>query len=1142
MGWGQTRNPNRRLVIATIAAIVGAWGLPATPASAAVSTPVPVATFTVTNANDSGPGSLRQAIFDANGHSGFDLIAFAIGSGPQTISPLSGLPAITDPTIVDGATQPGFAGSPIIELNGASTGPFTTGIIVTAGGSTIRGLVINRFPGNGVFLGEGGGNVVEVNFIGTDLSGHIAQRNGANGLVVLGPSTNNLIGGTGEQSRNVIAASGDKGIVIAQGGSANIIGNFLGTDAFGAIALPNHFWGVGIESSNGSHVIANIISGNGVSGVKIEGGSSGNVLERNLIGTNGAGTAGLANGTWGILIDGAQNNMIGPGNVISGNGLDGIVINGPQSTGNVVAGNLVGTDVTGTRALGNGRIGVYLPFATHNTIGGTTATARNVISGNPADGVNIGGDANIVQGNYIGTDITGTHAIGNDTGVFLYQGADNVVGGATAAARNLISGNLLGVNIGGGRATGNRVQGNYIGTDVLGAQPLGNGYGITVYMGLNTIGGDQPGAGNVISGNQFEGIQIVACGGNVVQGNYIGTDGTGTAALQNGDAGVSLVDAFNNLIGGHTAGARNVISGNAYPGVQMYGSGGATGNRVEGNYIGTDRTGSAPIPNGFTGVLLEDASNNTVGPGNVISGNMYPGVELSRPATTANHVMGNFIGTDAAGAHALANGGFGISVDGASANLIGGSSAAERNVIAGNGMSGIGLNGAGPGNTVEGNYIGTDVSGTAPIPNQAFGIGIADSPSTAVTGNVIAANAYDGIYIVGTASNHTTVQGNMIGTDRTGARAMGNGSSGITVESSTDTLIGGTSSGTRNIISGNGADGVFIFGDQSTRNLVQGNYVGTDSTGTSAIANGFVGVQVDNGTGNYVGGTAAGAGNLVSGNANNGVQIDFSPGPNYVLGNLIGTDRTGTAALGNGSGPGNGTFGIWVGDAAGTVIGGATPAARNVISGNHADGVALFGTNTIYTQVQGNFIGVDASGSSALGNHGNGIIIDANASDNNISGNVIANNDFNGVVVWFGVRDSIRANSIYSNVGMGIDLNNDGVTLNDRGDVDGGADNSQNFPVLSRVVGTPANLVVEGTIDTPNPQTVTIEIYANASPDPGTDYSGYGEGQTLIATVKPNSSGRFAVVLPPVPKGTVISATATDAQGNTSEFALDKIT
>ena len=1024
---------------------------------------------TVTNANDAGPGSVRDAIVYANGHNGLDTITFGIDSGPQSIALQSGLPPITNPAIVDATTQPGYAGAPIIELNGSAAG-VATGLLVSAGSSTLRGFVINRFHGDGIFLGLGSGNVVQGSYIGTDMAGASASPNEGNGVVVLGPSTDNLIGGTGPGARNVISASGDKGIVIAQGGSATVVGNFIGTDAFGAIGLPNHFWGVGIESSNGSRISGNVISGNGVSGVKIEGGSQGNVFDHNKIGTNTGGTAALANGTWGVLINGASNNTIGPGNVISGNGQDGVVINDQQSSGNVVAGNLIGTDATGTQAIGNGRIGVYLPFATHNTIGGTTPAARNVISGNPSDGINIGGEANTVQGNYIGTDITGMHALGNETGVFLYQGANNLVGGPTAGERNLIAANRFsGVNIGGGSATGNVVQGNYIGTDVTGGQPLGNQQGVTVFMGLNTI------AGNVISANQYEGVLIVSCGGNVVKGNIIGSDRTGTVAIGNGDSGVNLQNAFNNLIGGAGPEARNVISGNTYPGIEISGSE-ATGNVVAGNFIGTDGSGTAALPNG----------------------------------------------------------GFGVSIDGAAANRIGDPGAG--NVISGNGMSGIGINGGSSGNRVRGNFIGTNFTGSAAVPNQAFGIGIDGSPSTTVADNLISGNVLDGIYVVGVAANHSTIQGNLIGTDLSGTRALGNGSSGVTVENSTDNLIGGTSTSTRNVISGNGVNGVFVFGRDSTRNRIQGNYVGVNQPGAAALANGYTGVQIGNGsTGNFVGGTAAGAGNVVSGNANNGVEVNFATN-NAVQGNLIGTSSSGSTAIGNGA------TGVSIFASTGTQIGGPSPTARNVISGNGTGGIVIFDAQSAGNSIQGNLIGTDASGSQPLANLGNGINLDSSGPNHTlITHNIIAFNSFNGIIVWAGIANAIRANSIYSNGAMGIDLNNDGVTLNDRKDVDGGANNSQNFPVLSHVVRTPARLVIVGSIDTPNPQTVTIEIYASASPNPGADYTGYGEGQTLIGTTKPNPAGQFTLVLPTVPKGTVISATATDAQGNTSEFALDRI-
>lgn len=129
-------------------------------------------TFTVTNTNDAGAGSLRQAILNANASAGTDLIDFNIpGTGPHTIQPNSALPTITDPVVIDGTTEPDFAGTPIIELDGTNAGE-VDGLVITAGNSTVRGLVINRFlEANGIFLQTNGGNVIEGNFIGTDVTG-----------------------------------------------------------------------------------------------------------------------------------------------------------------------------------------------------------------------------------------------------------------------------------------------------------------------------------------------------------------------------------------------------------------------------------------------------------------------------------------------------------------------------------------------------------------------------------------------------------------------------------------------------------------------------------------------------------------------------------------------------------------------------------------------------------------------------------------------------------------------------------------------------------------------------------------------------------------------------------------------------------
>jgi parallel beta-helix repeat protein len=170
------------------------------------------------------------------------------------------------------------------------------------------------------------------------------------------------------------------------------------------------------------------------------------------------------------------------------------------------------------------------------------------------------------------------------------------------------------------------------------------------------------------------------------------------------------------------------------------------------------------------------------------------------------------------------------------------------------------------------------------------------------------------------------------------------------------------------------------------------------------------------------------------------------------------------------------------------------------------------------------------------------------ATGSTIAGNLIAYNLSDGIVVGFtGSGNRITGNSIFANGGLGIDLGSggvndfhgDGVTSNDPGDSDIGPNNLMNFPVLTFAKATPGQLVVKGTIDTPNPKTVTLEFFANPVPTPGGDLSGHGEGAVFLGRVRPNGQGHFTASLPRVRRGTLISATATDAAGNTSEFSAN---
>jgi hypothetical protein len=297
----------------------------------------------------------------------------------------------------------------------------------------------------------------------------------------------------------------------------------------------------------------------------------------------------------GVMIQpGAQGNVIGgpaagQGNVISAND-QGIVIGGAGADNNAVKGNLIGVDASGSEALTN-RNGVdILREALGNTIGGSEPGDRNIISGNKGVGITIRGRANLVKGNYIGTDSTGTAAIPNGMeGIWIAPGAQgNVIGGSTAAERNVISGNdLFAVGISGPDITGNVVKGNYIGVDATGATALRNTYGVVISDGPqdNVIGSDAPGEGNVISGN---GTGMLIRGpdtsGNAIVGNYIGTDDSGSQELPNGRGIWIVKGAHGNRIGGTEPGEGNLISANYLAGVNVDGSD-CVGNTIRGNSI-----------------------------------------------------------------------------------------------------------------------------------------------------------------------------------------------------------------------------------------------------------------------------------------------------------------------------------------------------------------------------------------------------------------------------------------------------------------------------------------------------------------------------------------------------------------------------
>jgi hypothetical protein len=510
------------------------------------------APFQVTNTNDSGPCSLRQAILDANATPSSDTITFAIpGPGPHAIVLGSPLPNITQPAVIDAETQPGYnaAAGPAVEVSAGLSGA-QYGLSVYAGNSTIRGLAVTGFQEAGVWAFQFLNAItIERNTIGTDAAGN--------------PKGNRI--------------------------------------------------GVQMRYISNSTIQDNVIAGNSDSAILLEGGV-GNTVRRNTIGLVQAGMVGLPNGNSGIrMYYDASNTTIEDNRIAASEGWAIDVQYGTQEvTGTQIRHNTIGLKADGT-SLANEAGGVRLQQAP-----GTVVDGGNVISGNYDSTANTGGP---------------------------------------------------GIQVEGFADPAPAIRGNYIGTDPTGMMARPNKYEGIRLFGPALVGGDQPGEGNLISGN---GVAAIGAGagivvfqgtdGTVIAGNTIGLNAAG-APLGNGYSGITIVDGASNVrIGGTTAAERNVISGNAQPGIAIYkqyaGAPAPSSITVQGNAIGTDAAGTAAVGNGLWGVYLQGGTNITIGgqapgAGNIITHNNYNGVYVG-PGSSAVSILSNSID---------ANSGLGIDVD-----------------------------------------------------------------------------------------------------------------------------------------------------------------------------------------------------------------------------------------------------------------------------------------------------------------------------------------------------------------------------------------------------------------------------------------------------------------------------------------------
>lgn len=993
------------------------------------------ATITVNSNGDSrtatdGNCDLAEAIDNANGDtdftggdcaagSGADDIVFSVGTDAQIITISSDLPSVTSEVHVDGTTQPG--GSPAscsprnlyisIDGNGATQKIFY--FLTGSANSTVKGLNLYGTTIAAIDIATDS-ITVQCNHIGTDLAGtgFAPNTNQDTGIRFEGPANLSLIGGTGEVDRNIVSGNNNTGIWL--------IGN-----------IPSD-----VED-------------------------------------------------------------------------------------NIIQGNYIGTDITGTFAISNGAHGIALTNADNNVIGGTNPGQGNVISGNNQGGVNVLGNSNTFLGNFIGTDTNGTAGIlNNGNGVNIVQGSLNVIGGANTGDRNVIGGNTgSGVSIIEG--DGNIFQGNLIGIDVNG-NTLGNGNsGISIGGGpgtrdSNVIGGNRlNGEGNVISGNNGNGVSLQSTTNTTIKGNILGLNSAGNSPISNNGSGIDAILSDIIVIGGSVAGEGNIISGNNNNGIH-YDS--TTNTQIEGNYIGTDITGLLPIANSIDGITLANLSNNNViggsvvGEGNIISGNNQNGINLQDGDN--NVIQGNLIGVDLNGTTALGNS---IGV-----NLGGCGTSCDSNIIGGNRLSG-------EGNVISGNFNA--------------GISLFDATST-------------------------TIRGNIIGMTSNGLAALGNSNVGINVNLSDNTLIGGALNGQGNIISGNGQGGISLF--QATNSKVYGNFVGLDIVGNPGFGHPAIGIAIQDSTLSTIGGPLPGQRNIIAGNGifafgTANIDIGNDASLNTIQGNWIGVDANQNAVTSAGFG-----FNVRGHD---NLIGGSNPGEGNVISGNGSGGVVLdngehpgFPPFISGNKIQGNYIGTAPSGQVVAG-FGNtnlaGVILTFDAQDNLVGGtndgegNIIAGNTGNGVYFFgipgFGgadpVRNAVLGNSIFDNTAFGIDAAVDsnadltadthvGTDPNDPGDSDVGPNDYLNHPVIAQVIREDVNVTVTYSLDVPVGN-YRVEFFENTVGDP----NGSGEGETFVGAQSVTSVGapmnyNYTFIYGGVG---VLSATVTEdlggTYGSTSEFS-----
>jgi hypothetical protein len=1081
-------------------------------------------TFTVANLLNNGTGSLRQAILNANAHSGSDVIQFAVAG---TINLTSGpLPAIDGTVTIDGTTAPGFAGQPLVEVDFNHF----AGLIFNSGssGSALTSLDLVNAAGAGVTIANANDITVAGNYIGLGLNGTTADGNSGNGVLLMNSSGDTIgnsnpvtsvsynnsdavsqpvnawqgIRGTDTSGQYLISGTSGNNGLLFQGTMAGVGTSYLvnypssyATSVYGPNDLGNgDIQLVGSYRNSDAATAAVTVNGFLFTGTTADLGTGDNYTTIDYPGAKynyvHSTMGGLAVGNYDSPLDHGEDNLpLGPGQafiygIAQGTFLTNVVYPGSKS---------------------DTAYGIWYNGGTSYTIcGGYSLDAvNNLANQDQPIGQAFLVDYNAATGKFsnwasfsypYGTNFV-THFEGissTEKGVYTLN-ADSVQAGSS----NPTQGSFVTVrrNTDGSFGPATWVNLNYPGVDpttnitssnsVYGDQVVGVVIGQATIPFQATVNiGFQ--LSNVISDNGGNGIALVQSNNNQIAMNYIGTDVTGTVALGNHQNGILLTaGSTSNLIGGEATG-------------------------------GNDPTNS---------VFVRPPQ------GNLISGNSGDGVFITDGATD-NQLSGNFIGTTASGDSALGNHADGVEILDANGNELIGCTFQQDpfvfyNVISGNDGNGLLIFNSNN-TTIQANFFGMGSDNNTDVGNELNGIVVAGTSADTVMGgpiplgNVDACNGQNGLVVRDSASSFVTYNTFCGLAAFSEDPDFGNGEDGMLITSTGGNILIRT-----NVVTSNGDNGIEISGAASGVR-VAGNIVGLDTNGNAAMGNVGNGIEVDGSAHNIViGGPQPTfniiAHNVISANGGNGVAIT-GQAHNIVLSySYIGTDLIGSQALGNSG------AGVYLGAGTyGTTIGSPDPSLLTVISGNLGDGIEMVGTHG--NTVIGSLIGTDATGVLPLANAGNGIDI-LNSSNNTIGSavaqvgipaNIIAFNGDSGVFVESGNGNDIRANSIYDNALSGIDLAS-------------GANLDQPAPVLSSVVDLPMSIKISGTLTSAPNAGYTIDIFASDMNN--------SSGRLYLGSMKLRTNGAgvaafvFSGELPP-DTASYITATATDASGNTSAFSV----